>query len=301
MVVGLVAIGRNEGERLRRCLQSAVSQVIKVVYVDSGSTDSSREVARMLGADVVELDLQTPFTAARARNEGYCRLRALMPSITHVQFVDGDCELDERWIERATAFSAEHPDAAAICGRRRERFPSASVYNYLCDVEWNTPIGKADACGGDALMRVDALEQVGGYDASLIAGEEPELCARLRLLGWEIWRIDQEMTWHDAAMHRAGQWWQRARRAGHAYAEVNHRHGGAPLRLWTREVRSTWFWGAPFAWPAWPLLWWRVYRHKKDAAYATSVTLAKLPQLIGQLEYWSNRVVGKRRGLIEYK
>lgn len=301
VVVGLVAIGRNEGERLRQCLQSALLQVARVVYVDSGSTDGSQEMARSLGAEVVELDMRRPFTAARARNEGFTRLRKFAPTVTHVQFVDGDCELATGWIEAACAFSTEHPSVAAVCGRRRERFPEASLYNYLCDLEWNTPIGQADACGGDVLMRIDALEQVGGYDPDLIAGEEPELCARLRLKGWGIWRIDHEMTLHDAAMHHFGQWWQRARRAGHAFAEVSNRHGGPPLRLWARECRSTWFWGVPFTWPAWPLLWWRVYRRRRDAIYATSVTLAKLPQFLGQLEYWCNRLAGRRRGLIEYK
>ena len=37
-------------------------------------------------------------------------------------------------------------------------------------------------------MRVEAFEAVGGYRAQLIAGEEPELCVRLREIGWKIWR-----------------------------------------------------------------------------------------------------------------
>ena len=63
--LGVVAIGRNEGERLRRCLNSVVGRGHTVVYVDSGSTDGSTELARELGADVVELDLSLPFTMAQ--------------------------------------------------------------------------------------------------------------------------------------------------------------------------------------------------------------------------------------------
>ena len=39
--VGLVAIGRNEGERLRACLASARGAAQRLVYVDSGSTDDT--------------------------------------------------------------------------------------------------------------------------------------------------------------------------------------------------------------------------------------------------------------------
>ena len=98
--VGLVAIGRNEGQRLRQCLVSATDKVARVVYVDSGSTDGSLELARSLGADTVELDLSIPFTAARARNEGFARLLGLAPAVEFVQFVDGDCELVDRWLQR---------------------------------------------------------------------------------------------------------------------------------------------------------------------------------------------------------
>lgn len=180
MKVGLVAIGRNEGERLKRCLRSAKPQVEALVYVDSGSTDDSVAFARSLGVHVVELDTSVPFTAGRARNEGAKRLREAMPDVQFVQFVDGDCELDSAWIGRALAELAARPRAAIVCGRRRERFPEASVYNRLCDIEWATPIGQAAACGGDFMVRLGAFEQMNGFSPDLIAGEEPDLCFRLR-------------------------------------------------------------------------------------------------------------------------
>ncbi|MEM9139196.1 MAG: glycosyltransferase, partial [Pseudomonadota bacterium] len=207
VAVGAVIIGRNEGARLIRCLAS-VGSAACMVYVDSGSTDGSVQAAREAGAEVVELDMDMPFTAARARNAGLARLREI-GAFDYVQFIDGDCELQPGWIALALAFLEEHPDVAVACGRRRERFPEASVYNRLCDHEWDTPVGEAKACGGDALMRMTALAAVGGYRDDLIAGEEPELCVRLRAAGWRVWRLDAEMTLHDADMHRFGQWWRR--------------------------------------------------------------------------------------------
>ena len=299
--VGLVAIGRNEGERLRACLTSAREQVEKFVYVDSGSTDGSSHLARELGADVVELDLSLPFTAARARNAGFDRLAKLLPAMEFVQFVDADCEIDPDWIPKAHAFLRLREDVAVVCGRRRERRPDVSVYNRLCDIEWDTPIGETDACGGDALIRSEAFRQVGGYAPELIAGEEPDMCWRMRRCGWRIHRLDAEMTLHDASMTRFSQWWMRSKRSGHASAEAFDRRKGARDKRALREIVSNVAWSMPPAWPLWPLLWLRIYRRRGDAAYAAFLVIGKLPHLHGQLSYWLDRARGKRTKLIEYK
>jgi len=240
--VGVVAIGRNEGERLRRCLESVRRQCASVVYVDSGSQDGSVAMARGLGIEVVELDMAIPFTAARARNEGLKRLLELRRSVEFVQFVDGDCELMSGWIAAALQTMQDRRDVVVVCGRRRERFRNATIYNRLCDMEWNTSIGEAEACGGDALMRVGPLEDVGGYDSSLIAGEEPDLCRRLRARGHVILRIDADMTLHDAAMTRAVQWWQKSVRTGFVAAEALARHGVAASQGNRRCIRGVIIW-----------------------------------------------------------
>ena len=69
---GAVVMGRNDGERLKLCIDS-LSVAARIVYVDSGSTDGSVDWARAHGADVVELDSAVAFTAARARNSGFRR------------------------------------------------------------------------------------------------------------------------------------------------------------------------------------------------------------------------------------
>lgn len=325
--IGLVAIGRNEGDRLSQCLESVISKVSLVVYVDSGSTDNSVEMARSLGAEVVELDLSIPFTAARARNAGFEQLLNLDPETKYVQFVDGDCEVVPGWLEKAAAELDTRPDVAVVCGRRRERFPETSIYNKMCDIEWDRPTGETKSCGGDSMMRVEAFQQVGGFNPSLIAGEEPELCVRLRQKNWKIFRLDAEMTLHDAQMTEFGQWWQRTLRSGHAYAEGAWLHGKPPERHWVKDSRSIWFWGLILpilalgsAWPShgislfllggYPVLTYRVYRYyqqtqglpSSDAAlYAVFCILGKFPQAQGQIQFHFNRLLGRKRNLVEYK
>ncbi|MFD1952569.1 glycosyltransferase [Sphingomonas arantia] len=293
-VIGAVVIGRNEAARLGRALASVRDQIATIVYVDSGSQDASREIAASLGVDVVRLPIGSGFTAARARNAGFARLRILLPAVDLVQFVDGDCDLEPGWVAAATAFLRAVPDAAVVCGRRRERFPDASRYNRLCDHEWDTRIGRTESCGGDALFRAHAFAAVDGFCDTLIAGEEPELCHRLSRAGWTIHRIDHAMTRHDAAMTRFGQWWQRNRRSGYAHAQALTMRDGLDTRL-LRIVASNIFWSTPVGWPLWPLLWLRLLV-RRGALYATYTTIGKLPHLHGQIDYWS-----RQRRLIEYK
>ncbi|MBA4264258.1 MAG: glycosyl transferase [Comamonadaceae bacterium] len=316
--LGVVIIGRNEGERLRRCLASVTPFVTAVVYVDSGSTDGSIQAASDAGAEVVELDMSMPFTAARARNQGLARLLHGRDSLEFVQFVDGDCEVVRGWLDAALEFLAGHPGHAVVCGRRRERYPEHSIYNRLCDDEWNTPPGEALTCGGDALMRVAALRAVGGYRESLIAGEEPELCLRLRQAGWRIQRIDVEMTLHDAAMTRFGQWWKRTVRSGHAFAEGAWLHGTTPERHWVRETRRAWLWGAvlpafilifaiglgPFWWLLsliYPLQWLRLYMRSRSASTSTFLLIGKFAEAWGAMKFHVSRLRGTSGSIIEYK
>ena len=321
--VAVVAIGRNEGERLRGCLRSVIDAAALVVYVDSGSTDASVTMARELGAHVNELDMSVPFTAARARNTGWRRVRELAPELRLVQFVDGDCAVVEGWLAQAQFFLDSHADVAAVCGRRRERHPEHSVYNLLCDLEWDTPPGETKACGGDVMLRVESLEAVGGYRDSLIAGEEPELCVRLRAARWRIWRLPAEMTAHDAAMTRLSQWWKRSMRTGFTYAEGVHLHGAPPERHRVRESRSAWAWGLAlpllllvFAllWGPWWLAGLAVYplqmlrlalRFEGPASgrawRAVFMVLGKFAEVAGQFKFVALHWSGRQAHLIEYK
>ena len=291
MTIGLVAIGKNEEPRLARCLFSALRVTPHVVYVDSGSRDRSVAIAKEFGVGVVSLDPARPFTAARARNEGFDWLKERLPDLEFVQFMDGDCELDADWVDTAARTLNENPGVAIVCGRRRERFPDVSVYNHpLCDMEWATKVGETRACGGDSLVRADAFAEVGGFAPELPAGEEPDLCYRLRQNGFRILRIAAEMTVHDAAMTKFSQWWNRSVRSGHASAETWQRRSGVEAQDTLKEILSNFGWSLPVAWPLWPFLFWRVYRNEADLRYAAFIVLGKLPHCQGQLRFFLQHV-----------
>lgn len=322
--VGVVVIGRNEGERLVNCLNSLILQSNQIIYVDSNSTDQSVSMSQSKGVEVVMLDISKPFTAARARNEGFKRLLELYPHVEYVQFVDGDCEVNPSWLASAVAFLDNNSQVASVCGRRRERYPNKSIYNKICDVEWDTPIGEAKACGGDALFRVTPLAVQNGYNPTLIAGEEPDLCVRLRAAGWKIWRIDAEMTLHDAAMLRFGQWWKRSIRTGYAFAQGVDLHGHPPERHWVAESRRALIWGGIL--PLLILLCFMVcsvlafaflmlyllqivriaLKNKKNNlarpwSMAFYLVLGKLPEFVGQVKFLKGLLTRKGSKLIEYK
>ena len=239
--VGVVVIGRNEGLRLKSCLQS-LRRVSRTIYVDSGSTDDSVSLARSFGVDVLELSPESGFSAARARNAGIDCLVVKYPGMSLVQTLDGDCELREEWVPAAVKEMSDEPTLAVVFGRRREKHADANRYHRACDDEWNVPAGFVDSCGGDALFRVKAFRSVDGFNPSLIAGEEPDLCLRLRQGNWRIKSNGLEMTVHDIAMTSLHQWWLRAVRSGFAFTDLLMLHGRASNAAWLRLIASAYVW-----------------------------------------------------------
>jgi glycosyltransferase involved in cell wall biosynthesis len=319
--IGVVIIGRNEGERLVKCLASVNQQDNHIVYVDSNSSDNSVENAKNVGADVINLDMSKPFSAARARNTGWQFLLAHYPDIEFIQFIDGDCELQPDWLEHAFEFLSQNRSYAIVCGRRRERYPNATLYNQFCDDEWNTPVGDALACGGDALMRAQCLIEVDGYKDFFVAGEEPEMCYRLRQKSWQIYRFNAEMTLHDANITKFSQWWKRANRAGFAFALSAKEHGKASEKFGVRRALRSLIWSGLlgcivflsiiepvmlFTLLIYPLQIIKMFLKQKDKSLygfksCAFLMISKLPEALGVLELMIKTFKKQDYTIIEYK
>jgi GT2 family glycosyltransferase len=321
-IVGAVVIGRNEGARLKRCLQSLAPQVAHLVYVDSGSEDDSVNFARSMGLHVVEMDTNTPFSAARARNEGFEALAEIAPCDC-VQFIDGDCGVEPDWIARASAQLQITPELGLVTGWRRELFPDNSIYNALCDLEWHRPAGPIAACGGDMMVRAAAFDDAGGFDPTVIAAEDDEFCQRLAGAGWRMLRIPEQMTIHDADMLHFGEWWKRAERSGHGFAQVADLHEGyfAPERkrviLFGGILPLLAILGFFFSWKlfllvllAYGISFGRTWLGlRKEGVTETPLlfqltgllSLSKLPNMLGMIRYHWRKRTGRAMRLIEYK
>jgi glycosyltransferase involved in cell wall biosynthesis len=326
-LTGIVLIGRNEGDRLIRCLASIVGQAPVIVYVDSGSSDGSCEVARSRGVEVIELDTSIPFSAARARNAGFEWICQQRPDLQYVQFIDGDCEVVAGWLAAAAAQLAQNPEVVAVCGWRRERYPERSAFNRICDVEWHWGnVGEVAQFGGDVMLRLAALKAIGGYNNSVIAAEDDELGVRLRQVGSKLIRIDRDSTIHDANITQLSQWWKRAQRCGYAYALVSSLHGQLPERKFVKEVRRTLFWGAlfpivvvVFAIPTHGLSLFLLLRYPigisrtiqstrkrgfswdQSVPWGISCGLSAFPEVMGMLQFYWNQLRQSQHQIIEYK
>lgn len=322
MSVDVVLIGRNEGDKLVMSLASVAPQARRMVYVDSGSTDRSVANAEKAGALVVKLDMSVPFTAARARNEGFAALMAQDAPPDVVQFLDGDCIMADDWIGKAEAQLRSDDSLALVTGQQREMRRDASVYNQMFDVEWSRPAGDILACPGNMMVRVVAFQAVGGFNPTVIAAEDDEFCTRLRKAGWRLMRISEPMAGHDANMTRFSQWWKRAERTGHGFAQVGHLHRD----YFVRERQRGWVYGlilpglailgasASHAVPVlvlglYAVSYWKTVRGLKSEglaqsearAHAVFLTLSKFPNVIGMIRYHWRRLSQAQMRIIEYK
>lgn len=320
--IAVVAIGRNEGQRLVACLASLKSDFLHIIYVDSGSADESVHHAEKAGVQVIELDPSRPFTAARARSEGFAALQNSGKAPEFVQFIDGDCVLEPGWITTAKKALRKDTSLGMVTGWRSEMDPNASVYNTMCDFEWHGPVGDILACGGDMLVRSTAFLAAGGFDENVIAAEDDEFCIKLRKAGWRITRLPVAMTRHDAAMTRFSQWWNRAVRSGHGFAQVGAMHP----EYFLPERRRVLIYGLVLPLLAFVFLivapalvglvllvyglsYVRTYLglKKKNVPpskarhHAWFLSLSKFPNLLGMMVYYWRRLRRRKMQIIEYK
>ena len=327
-IIGIVVIGRNEGQRLLLSLQSMQESNCPIVYVDSGSSDNSLEIARPLVSCLHQLDSSTPFSAARARNEGFQKLTELFPTLQYIQFVDGDCVLNKGWLVAAKAAFLEDASRAAVIGHLQELNPDASIYNRMCAMEWLSPAGDLTnfgALGGISMMRVDVFKQLGGFKANVIAGEDSEFGVRLSLAGYKVTKIDHFMAIHDANITTFQQWWKRAVRGGHAIGQRSDLNGNTLAKDCVKERKSTLVWGVLLPLLALLLLIFarrwiflilfayffltiKVYRYRRkqgensgDAfTYAKFMPLVKIANGVGLLKFYINKFKQSYE-IIEYK
>ena len=319
--LSIVIIGRNEGTRLIRCLESLPKDV-PAVYVDSGSTDDSLSEAKNRGLVTVSLDFSRPFSAARARNAGVAALQNAGIASDYIQFLDGDCTFENGWLKAGLDTLDNDSTIALVTGWRREINPDASIYNAISQVEWHRPAGDILACSGDLMVRRKVFDSVGQFNPDVIAAEDDEFCVRIGKAGWRLVRLPQAMSVHDANMFHFSEWWRRAVRSGHGFAQVGHLHED----YFRRERLRVAIYGAVlptlaiFFWFTFPWLiclilaayLWSFAKStlgllreglqpKSAARQAVFLVISKFPNIIGMARFYIRHLMRRNINIIEYK
>lgn len=182
-LVSLVIPVRNDVLRLQRCLASITHndyprELIEIIVVDNDSTDGSAAAARTYGAVV----LKSPGTVAALRNRG---ARAALGSI--IAFADSDHEISREWI--ASAVDVLSDATVGATGAPYLPSPSANWVQQHYDGLRVRPARREDAPwlgSGNLAVKRSVFERIGGFNTSLTACEDVDLCNRITKAGFRI-------------------------------------------------------------------------------------------------------------------
>lgn len=190
-MISFIIIGKNEGWRLQKCLQS-ISYVVEqdaianyeIIYVDSQSTDNSIELAKQYGAKTFLITGEC--NAAIARNIG---AQEAIGGILF--FIDGDMEL----------FPGFLPKVLNENGKLKYPFMSGIFNDIVHDLDWNylhtsrrhkLQEGDADSVetttGGLFLIEHSLWDKVGGMDTRFKRSQDYDLGLRLSQMGYPLHR-----------------------------------------------------------------------------------------------------------------
>ena len=221
-----------------------------------------------------------------------------------------------------------HPSVACVTGVIEEVNPRANIYMLVSSFDWYIPPGFWRLAGGNVLVHADAIRRHGGYDERLVAGEEADLCYRLRHDGWQILQTGRPMVRHDLAMRRFRHYWRRAVRTGLSYGMIALRFRRRREKMWLREtllnLTEVAVWIAIIACaiamrsPAVALvlpgliaarILWIAARTRSGRraplthclAYAAHCQFSRIPMSLGHLLAFKHTCAGTQPQLIEYK
>jgi hypothetical protein len=176
-----------------------------VIVADNGSSDDSPGVATGAGARVLSLP---GLRVSEMRNQAAASTDAAL-----LAFIDADHEIVPDWIPAAVGALAGADIGAA-----------GALYSSPADGTWvqkmygvlrGRTTGRSEVAwlgSGNLVVRRSAFQQLGGFDPSLEACEDVDLCQRLRSAGWTIIGDERLGSIHHgdpptlAALFRAERW-----------------------------------------------------------------------------------------------
>jgi glycosyltransferase involved in cell wall biosynthesis len=217
--VSVVIIGKDEEQNLGACIRSVrameyPAERLEIIYVDTGSSDRSVEIAR--GMQVIAVEEKSPFPSpGLARNRG---MREARHDIIH--FIDGDMTIARDYLKEAVRL-LDTGDIVCVIGDVRERNSEKSFLARVLNYPWSSrEAGFVDAPGGGGTFKKVALQTVGGYNPLILKGQETELGYRIHERGYKIYKIEHLMAVHNYGIARLYDLLSRSYRMGASYGMI---------------------------------------------------------------------------------
>lgn len=190
------------------CLSSLAGEPTRVILVDNGSTDGSRELVEEKFPDTQIIALE--------QNQGFCRavnLGVEASKTTYVILLNNDTRVEKGFVRALEA--ALDRDKKACAGsaqmvnlRQPTRIDGAG--DYYCALGWAFAAGKDrprekyqspreifSACGGACIYRREVFLQIGMLDENHFAYlEDVDLGYRARLFGYRSLYVPEAVVYH---------------------------------------------------------------------------------------------------------
>ena len=246
--IAVIVVNYNGGHFVLRCLDTLLGQTLapaRIIVVDNGSTDDSREAVRRRFPDVELVPAGANVGFAAANNLG----AALASDCEWLALLNPDAFPEPRWLENLAAAARASPEYSSFgCRMLMDDDPSrfdgvGDVYHPsgLCWREahgspaagaFETPAEIFSPCAGAALYRRDAFHDAGGFDEDFFCYmEDVDLGFRLRLRGHRSLYVPAAVVRHKGSAI--------AGRRSHFALYHGHRN-----MVWTyvKNMPAPWFW-----------------------------------------------------------
>ncbi|MEO5357647.1 MAG: glycosyltransferase [Nitrospirae bacterium YQR-1] len=175
MLVSVIITTKNEERNIERCLQSVLNQQylkenIEIIVVDNNSTDKTQEIAGKYTAYVFN---KGPERCAQ-RNFGINMSRG-----DYFLYLDADMILSENVLAECAQKVVEHPETAGLY------IPEIIMGDSLfCKIRrFERSFYNATVIDAVRFIKKEAFRCVGGFDETLISGEDWDFDKRIRHFG----------------------------------------------------------------------------------------------------------------------
>ncbi|HET8800074.1 MAG TPA: glycosyltransferase [Marinobacter sp.] len=173
----------NEEAHIEKCLLSLNKQTLdrnkyEIIVIDNGSTDRSVQISRNLSD---QLYIESDLKVGGVRNFGASKAKG-----NYLIFIDADCTLDNSWLERAKEFFETNGSWVVFGGGCS--LPPSPVWiekYWLLEGANGSSLPK-DLIGCSIGISRVLFEKLGGFNSSLLSGEDSELSRRIKLTGKNI-------------------------------------------------------------------------------------------------------------------